>query len=74
MAMKIASVKKKIPSSAKAIPKTSPKRRMNSGHSRPISNEITVPVIAPTTKVTAATLDQRFASPRATSSFRFSPR
>ena len=72
--MKIASVKKKIPSSANGSPKTSPKRRMNSGHRRPISNESTVPVIAPTTKVTAATFDQRRASPSATASSRFSPR
>ena len=36
-------MKKKIPSIAKGSPKTSPKRRMNSGHSRPNSNESTVP-------------------------------
>ena len=71
--MKIASVKKKIPSSAKAGPNTSPKRRMNSGHSRPISNESTVPVTAPTTKVTAATFDQRCASPSASASSRRRP-
>ena len=46
--MKIASVKKKIPSIANATPKTSPKRSMKWGHSSPISNDSTVPVTAPT--------------------------
>ncbi len=46
--MKIASVKKKMPSIANATPKTSPKRPVNSGHRRPNSNDSTVPVTAPT--------------------------
>ena len=40
---------------------TSPKRLNMPGHSRPISKLSTVPVTAPTAKVTAATLDQRWA-------------
>ena len=72
--MKIASVKKKIPSSAKAGPKTSPKRLMNSGHSRPISKESTVPVTAPAANRTAATFDQRCARRRASASSLRSPR
>ena len=66
--MKMASRKKKTPSSAKAGPNTSPKRPMKAGHRRPISNDSTVPVIAPTAKSTAATFDQRWASRRASSS------
>ena len=72
--MKIASVKKKMPSNAKAIPKASPKRSMNSGHSRPISNERTVPVTAPTANVTATTFDQRPASSIASASPCLRPR
>ena len=72
--MKIASVKKKIPSKANAIPNASPKRSMNSGQSRPISNERTVPVTAPTAKVTATTFDQRRASSIASASPCFRPR
>ena len=72
--MKIASVKKKMPSIAKPVPKTSPNRSMKCGQSRPISNERTVPVTAPTAKSTAAAFDQRFARSRAMSSPRFRPR
>ncbi len=71
--MKIASRKKKIPSIANRIPKTSPNRPVNAGQSRPNSNDSTVPVTAPTAKVSAATFDQRRASPSATSSSRFRP-
>ena len=59
--MKIASRKKKMPSRAKGRPMTSPKRSNMPGHSRPISKLRTVPVTAPTAKVTAATFDQRSA-------------
>ena len=59
--MKIASRKKKIPSSANGRPITSPKRSNMPGQSRPISKLRTVPVTAPTANVTAATFDQRSA-------------
>src|SRR3954453_17154248 len=59
--MKIASRKKNRPSMAKSTPKTWPKRPVNAGHSSPNSNESTVPVMAPTAKVTATTFDQRCA-------------
>ena len=68
MAMKIASVKKKIPSIANGMPNTSPKRSIRPGQSSPISNESTVPVTAPTANSTAITFDQRRASVSATSS------
>src|SRR3954452_18022106 len=73
MATKIASRKKKMPSIAKRTPNTFPKRPVNSGHSRPNSNESTVPVTAPTANVTATTWDQRRASSSASSSLRRSP-
>ena len=73
MARKIASVKKKIPSIANAIPKASPKRSMKRGQSRPNSKLSTVPVTAPTAKVTAIAFDQRRASRIASSSSRFEP-
>ena len=47
---------------------------MNSGHSRPNSNESTVPVTAPTANVTATTFDQRRASSSASASPRRRPR
>jgi hypothetical protein len=72
--MKIASRKKKIPSIANAIPNASPKRSIISGHSRPNSNESTVPVTAPTANSTATHLDQWRARRRASASFRFRPR
>ena len=46
---------------------------MNSGQSRPNSNDSTVPVTAPTATVTAVTFDQRRASSSATASFLRSP-
>ena len=60
--MKIASTKNEIPSSANAIPKTSPYVAMNSGHSSPNSNDRIVPVTTPTANSVSATFDQRFAS------------
>ncbi len=72
--MKIASVKKKIPSMAKPVPKTSPNRSMKCGQSSPISKERTVPVTAPTANRTAAAFDQRLARSSATSSPRRLPR
>ena len=72
--MKIASEKKKMPSIANSTPKTPPKRLVNSGHRSPNSKDSTVRVAAPTAKVTAATLDQRFARPSATGSLRRRPR
>jgi hypothetical protein len=71
--MKIASVKKKMPSMAKPTPNTSPKRSMKRGQSSPISNESTVPVTAPTANRTAMTVDQRRASRSAVASSFFSP-
>ncbi len=60
--MKIASTKNEMPSSANAIPNTSPKRDMNSGHSSPNSKDRIVPVTTPTAKMIIATFDQRLAS------------
>jgi hypothetical protein len=60
--MKIASRKNEMPSSPKATPNTSPNVAMNSGHSRPNSNDRIVPVMTPTAKITSATFDQRLAS------------
>ncbi|OLT53083.1 hypothetical protein BJF88_01615 [Cellulosimicrobium sp. CUA-896] len=61
-ATKIASVKKNRPSKAKGTPNASPHRPMKRGHSRPNSKLSTVPVTAPTAKVTAMYFDQRCAS------------
>ncbi len=66
-------MKKKRPSIAKAIPKASPKRSMKRGQSSPNSKLSTVPVTAPTAKVTAIAFDQRRASRMASSSPRLSP-
>jgi hypothetical protein len=63
-----------MPSIAKSTPKTSPKRPVNAGHSSPNSNEMTVPVTAPTANVTATTFDQRRASTNASASFLRNPR
>ena len=71
--MKIASRKKKIPSSANGRPITGPYRRINPGHNRPISNDSTVPVTAPTATRTPMACDQRRASFIATMSERFRP-
>ncbi len=64
MAMKIASMKNEKPSIMNASPKTSPKVAMNSGHSRPISNDRIVPVTTPTANSSSIAFDQRFASAR----------
>src|SRR3954469_716287 len=62
MAMKIASMKNEMPSSAKPTPNTSPNVAMKFGHSRPNSNDRIVPVTTPTAKIVIATFDHRFAS------------
>ena len=62
-----------MPSIAKAMPKAAPKRSMKCGQSRPNSKLSTVPVTAPTAKVTAIAFDQRRASSIAASSPRLSP-
>ncbi len=51
-----------MPSIANGMPNTSPNRPVRPGHSRPISNDSTVPDTAPTAKVRPATCDQRRAS------------
>jgi len=61
-------MKKKIPSIAKAMPKAAPKRSSKCGQSRPNSKLRTVPVTAPTAKVTAIAFDHRLASSSAASS------
>ena len=66
--MKIASVKKNRPSTANGMPNAAPKRSMNVGHSNPNSNVRTVPVTAPTAKVTAMYFDHRCASSNASAS------
>jgi hypothetical protein len=55
--MKIASRKRDRPSTANGIPNAPPKRPMSTGQRSPISNERTVPVTAPTAKVTAIIID-----------------
>ena len=72
--MKMASRKKQMPSMANSTPKTSPKRPVKAGQSRPNSKESTVPVTAPTANVTATTFDQRCASSKASGSLRRRPR
>jgi hypothetical protein len=62
MAMKIASTKNDTPSSAKAMPKTSPHSSMNFGHRSPSSNERIVPVTTPIANRISITFDQRLAS------------
>ena len=72
--MKTASVKKKIPSKANGTPKAAPHCPMNFGHSRPNSKDRTVPVTAPTAKVTAMYFDHRWASSIASASSCLMPR
>ena len=72
--MKMASRKKKIPSTVNGIPNAAPKRSMSSGHNSPNSKLRTVPVTAPTAKVTAMYFDQRWASFIASASPRLMPR
>ena len=66
-------MKKKSPSIAKAMPKAAPKRSMKRGQSSPNSKVSTVPVTAPTAKVTAIAFDQRRASSIASASPRLQP-
>src|ERR1700753_846304 len=61
MARRVASREKKSPSMPKAIPKAAPKRSIKRGQSSPNSKLSTVPVTAPTAKVTAIAFDQRHA-------------
>ena len=72
--MKIASVKKNSPSTANGTPNAGPHLPMNLGHSSPNSNVRTVPVTAPTAKVTAMYFDHRCASSIASLSLRLMPR
>ena len=72
--MKIASVKKKRPSNANGIPKASPHLPMNFGQSNPNSKVSTVPVTAPTAKVTAMYFDHRCARRSASASSCLMPR
>src|SRR4029077_4774700 len=58
----MASRKKKMPSTPNGIPNTAPYWRISPGHSRPISNDSTVPVTAPTAISTPMACDQRRAS------------
>ena len=74
MATNMASVKKNSPSKAKATPKAGPHVPMNFGHSKPNSNVNTVPVTAPTAKVTAMYFDHRWASSSASLSSYLSAR
>jgi hypothetical protein len=73
MAMRIASSMKEMASIWNGRPNTSPYLPVRPGQSRPISNDSTVPVTAPTAKVTAAACDHRRASVSATASFRRRP-
>src|ERR1700722_2597910 len=73
MAVKMASRKKKMPSIPNGRPRTAPYWRISPGHSRPISNDSTVPVTAPTATSTPITCDQRRASFIAMGSGRRSP-
>ena len=69
----MASRKKNKPSMPNGNPSTAPYLLISPGHSRPISNDSTVPVTAPTATSTPITCDQRRASTSATSSGRRSP-
>ena len=57
----MASKKKKKPSIVNANPITGPKVCMKAGHSKPSSNDNTVPDTAPAANNTAKALDQRIA-------------
>ena len=70
---KMASRKKKIPSSENGSPIAAPYRPIRPGQSRPISYDSTVPDTAPTATSTAITLDHRRASSIATGSLRLMP-
>ena len=64
----MASVKKNSPSNANGTPNAAPHWPMKCGHSNPNSKLSTVPVTAPTAKVTAMYFDQRWASRSAAAS------
>jgi hypothetical protein len=64
----MASVKKNRPSNANGTPNAAPHRPMNRGHRSPNSKLSTVPVTAPTAKVTAMYFDQRWARRSASAS------
>src|SRR3954470_10106925 len=68
MPRKMASVKNAKPSSENGMPIIGPANSMNRGHSRPSSNESTVPDTAPTANKTAVPVAHRFASCRYTAS------
>src|ERR1700761_4088001 len=70
---KMASRKKKIPSTENGKPIAAPNRPIRPGHSRPISYDSTVPDTAPTATSTAMTFDQRRASSSAAASPRLMP-
>ena len=74
MARKMASRKKKIPSTANGMPYAAPNRSISRGHSSPISNDSTVPDTAPTANSTAATFDHRLARTSESPSSRRMPR
>jgi hypothetical protein len=73
MPAKMASRKKNSPSTPNGRPSTAPYWRIRPGHNRPISNDSTVPLTAPTATSTPITCDQRRASSIAVWSFRRSP-
>jgi hypothetical protein len=62
MPMKIASMKKAIPSIAKGSPRTEPNVSIRRGQRIPISNDRIVPDTAPTANSTPRTFAQRWAS------------
>ena len=67
-------MKKKIPSKPNGTPNAAPHCPMNFGHSNPNSKDNTVPVTAPTAKVTAMYFDHRCASNSASASWCLIPR
>ena len=62
MAMKIASTKNEMPSSAEREPEDLAEGGHEVGHSSPSSNDRIVPVTTPTANRISATFDQRLAS------------
>ena len=64
MPIKIASMKKEKPSTAKPRPNTEPKVAVKFGHSSPISKLRIVPVMTPTANSAAITFVHRRASVR----------
>jgi hypothetical protein len=62
--MKMASRKNENPSRANASPKTFPKSCIQTGHSRPSSNDRMVPVTTPTANSASMMRDQRLAMVR----------